>query len=278
MKQVLNTISTPSLDVPRDLLIHIWKRKKPQTGYNRAYSAEFPDGTKVNIEYNFLKEVVKIEFYPIGDNRSFYIVIQRGTILQERDFISNRPVPLYSRLSKYKKFFSYLYDEQVLKTIGGCYDIPLKSSHPYATSDFSTLQWKKVIKKLRPEKIIDKIKEYLKQKEIKQKNLKGIKKILYRIPGDFFDSIIFYIILYLFYIGKIPAIEFSFISVFYGILTGYVDMYWRRRKPLIIKSILFSVPGFIIFWFRYQLLEWNIEEPVYIYLNTLFHLLKNRFV
>ncbi len=259
----------------REYLLNLWKRKKPATGYNRAYTAEFPDGTKVNIEYNFVREVVKIEFFPSDDTRHFYVMIQRGTILQEREFQSNRPVSLFSRLNKYKKYFSFIYDEQVLKTIGGCYDIPLESKHPYATRDFHLLQFKKIIQ-FKPKLFRERIAEYLKQKEQKQNQYKGIRKILYRLPSDVLDSLMVLFLFYLFYLGKLSSINFSLTTIFYSIFSGFLDIYWRRRNPLITKTILFSIPGLVIFWFHYQLLEWGIDEPAYKYLNVLFNLLKEK--
>jgi len=273
---IIHQLENPQTNENKELFLYLWKRKKPSSGYNRAYSAEFPDGTKVNIEYNFLREIVKIEFFPADDHRHFYVMIQRGTILQEREFQSQRPVSLYSRLSKYKKFFAYLIDEQVLKTIGGCYDIPISSQHPYGTSDFNVLQFKQKILKFKPKKLIERIQQYLKQKEIKEKEIKGLKKILHRLPADLFDALVIMFLFHLFYLGKISAIIFSLYSIFYSIMSGFIDMYWRRRNPLFIKTILFSLPGLMIFWFHYQLKEWGIEEPAHLYLNVLYFLVKKK--
>jgi len=263
------------LENNKEYLLNLWKRKKPAQGYNRAYTAEFPDGTKVNIEYNFVREVVKIEFFPSDDTRHFYVMIQRGTILQEREFQSNRPVSLFSRLNKYKKYFGYMYDEQVLKTVGGCYEIPLESKHPYATRDFHHLQFKKIIK-FKPKLFRERIAEYLKQKEQRQNQYRGIKKILYRLPSDIFDGLMILSLFYLFYLGKMSSINFSLTSIFYSVMSGFIDIYWRRRNPLITKALLFSLPGLVIFWFHYQLIEWGIDEPAYKYLNVLFSLLKEK--
>lgn len=264
-------------ELDENQLYYLWKKVKPSPGYNRAYTAEFPDGTKFVIEYNFIREAVKIEYYPFDDYRYYYTIIQRGTILQEREFQSNRPISLFSKINKYKNYFAYLVDEQVLKTIGGCYNIPAKSKHPQSTSDFDVLQFRKRVLNLKPENFIKKIQEYLKQKEIKQKQLKGIEKLLYRLPGDFFDIIVQIILFYLFYIGKISSIAFSFYSIFYSIFCGILDIYWRRRNPLLIKTFLFIIPGLVIFWFYYQLKEWGIDEPAYQYLHLLVQLLQERY-
>ncbi|GIX40913.1 MAG: hypothetical protein KatS3mg129_0646 [Leptospiraceae bacterium] len=278
------TIEHPSLnlknntlnDEEKEILLYLWKRRKPSPGYNRSYYAEFPDGTKVIIEYNFVREIIKIELFPVDEHRHYYVMIQRGTILQEREFQSNRPVSLYSRIGKYKKFFSYLFDEQVLKTIGGCYEIPLKSKHPYGTSDFNTLQFKQRFNKFKPKKFWIRLKEYLEQKEKKQKQYKGFKKLLYRLPADLFDTFIIIYLFRLFYTGEITAIAFSLYSIFYSLLAGFIDIYWRRRNPIVIKTLLLSLPGIIIFWFRYQLDLWGIQEPAHHYLHVLYYLLKQK--
>ncbi len=261
-------------ELDEHLLYFLWKKTKPSLGYNRAYAAELPDGTKFIIEYNFIREAVKIEYYPFDDYKYYYTIIQRGTILQERESQSNRPISLYSKIQKYKNYFGYLIDEQVLKTIGGCYNIPTKSKHPQGTSDFDILQFKQRFLNLKPKNFIKRIQEYLKQKELKQSQLKGIDKIIYRLPGEFFDLSVQTLLFYMFYIGKISSIAFSFYSIFYSIFSGILDIYWRRRNPMLIKTFLFFLPGTIIFWFSYQLKEWGIDEPTNQYLYLLVQLLR----
>lgn len=259
--KIQNLIQENNLDIPKEFLFQLWKRKKPSENYHRSYYATFPDGAICTIEYNFLREVVKIEFHFPEDSRDYSIMIQRGSILKEREIQSNRPVSLYNRIQKYKKFFSYLIDEQVLKTIGGSYGIPEKSLHPNATSNFSILQLRKKIF-YKPKRFLNRIKEYLKHKEIYQQNLKGFDRFTNRILGDLFDIIIVLFFYYLFLIGKISSFGFSFFCFFFSIFTGFLDIIVRRRKPLLFKSFLFFWLGGFIFWFQYQLYEWNIYEPI----------------
>lgn len=257
-----------------NLLLYLWKKTKPSPGYNRAYIAILADKSKFIIEYNFVREIVKIEYYPSNDYKYYYAIIQRGTILQEREFPSHRPISLFSKINNFRNFFSYLPDEQVLKTIGGCYNIPTKSLHPQSISEFDIVQLKKRIYNFKPKNFLKSIKRYLEQKEIKQSQLKGIYKILYRLPDDVFDILVQIVLFYQFYTGKLTSLAFSFYSIFYGIFSGVVDIYWRRRNPLIIKTLFSIIPGLIIFWFYYQLKEWGIEEPS----NRYLYLLKNLFI
>lgn len=259
--KIQNLIQENNLDIPQELLFQLWKRRKPSENYHRSYYATLPDGTICTIDYNFLREVVKIELHIPEDSRDYSIMIQRGSILKEREIQSNRPVSMYSRIQKYKKFFSYLLDEQVLKTIGGCYGIPEKSLHPNATSSFSVLQLRKKFF-YRPKRLLNRIQEYLKNKEIYQQNLKGVKRITNRILGDVFDIFVVLFFYYLFLKGKISLFGFSFFCFFFSIFTGFLDILLRRRKPLLIKSFMFFLLGSFVFWFQYQLYEWNIHEPI----------------
>ncbi|MCS7205887.1 MAG: hypothetical protein NZ853_09325 [Leptospiraceae bacterium] len=252
----------------KDFYYQLWKRKKPSKSYHRAYEAILTDGTKFELEYNFIKEIVKIEYFPSNEQKHYIILIQRGSILQERDFQTQRPVSLFSKITTYRNYFSYLYDEQVLKAIGGCYDIPTISLHPQASSDFKDLQFPK--KKLfSKKKFIDFIKRYTAEKEEKQKNLKGLKKALYRMPGDLFDGFVIFVLFYFFLMGELTSFLFSFLSIFYSILSGFFDIYIRRRNPLLVKTLILLFPGILIFWFQYQLYEWGIQKPAYLYMDVL---------
>ncbi len=197
----------------------LWKRKKPSEHYNRAYSAEFPDGAKVIIEYNFLREIVKLEYFhdpQTQDFRTYYAIIQRGNILQERELNSQRPISLYSRIQKYRKYFSYLWDEQVLKTIGGVYDIPVKSEHPLATTDFQILQLKKKVNHIKIKNFLYYINRFLKKREEFYHSLSKTQRFFYRIIGDIFDILVILVFSYYFYAGKITSFMFSFFSIFYS--------------------------------------------------------------
>ncbi|MFN3605294.1 MAG: hypothetical protein ACK4UJ_11355 [Leptonema sp. (in: bacteria)] len=253
-------LNKQTLDIPKEAYLHLWKRKKSSEGYHRSYFARFSDGTDCTIEYNFLREVVKIEIHFFDDPRDFCVMIQRGSIIKEREVQSNRPVSLYNRMQKYKKFFNYLIDDQILKTIGGNYGISEKSLHPNATNDFNLLQLNKNVF-IKPKKILERMKEYLHQKEIRQKGLKGIQKFYNRILGDIFDILVLILFFYYFVIGKFSSFGFVFLSFFYGLLSGFLDVFFRRRKPLMLKTSLFFLLGILIFWFQYQLYEWNIYEP-----------------
>ncbi len=264
------------INLSKEFLFHLWKKKKPSENYHRSYYAKFPDGTDCTIEYNFLREVVKIELHFIEDSRDYCILIQRGSIVKEREIQSNRPVSLFKRMQKYKDYFSYLVDEQILKTIGGNYNISEKSNHPQATSDFSFLQLNKKIF-IKPKRIFDQIKIYFYQKEKKQKQLKGLQKFYNRMLGDLFDLFVVILFFYFFWIGKLSSYALSFLCILYSIMSGFFDSFIRRRNPLLLKSLLFFFAGVLIIWFQYQLFEWGIYEPANEKLWILYDFFKQKF-
>lgn len=273
----VNPVSPNENTIPEDSLVFLWRRKKPSAGYHRAYSGIMPDGTRIELEYNFIREIVKIEFFPVNEENHYLLVIQRGHILQQTDSFHQKDYTLPRKIAKYKHYFSYLVDEQILKSISGCCQIPEKSQHPQATSDFRILQYVLTRKNEKfPQRFLSYIRSRIRKNEERQKQLKGIQKLLYRLPADFFDMFVVFLMLHYFMLGKLYSFYFSFLSIFYGIASGFLDIYWRRRNPYFPKTLLLIFPGILVFWFQYQLYTWHIYEPVHKYLDLFQYLLREK--
>lgn len=246
----------PGFKFDESALRNLWKVNPSRLeGYVRNYSTVTPEGDEMEIDFNYVRQMVKITIRPEREpGREFYAVIKSGTILQERELASRRPIDLTSRLVNMKGYFRFLNDENVLKAIGGNYDLP---TEPEWGSSRMRDSFKLV--DTRPKNLYEKIRRYLEEKHRRENdNSPFWKKFLRRVPAETMDMGlgVFLILAYLFH--WISLTELAGFSGAMGIFLGAIDWVWRRRSPFLPKVVLMLATSMMAVYIQIQYRVWGI--------------------
>ncbi len=236
----------------------VWRvRPCRREGYNKTYIGEFPDGSRVELDYNFARELVRIEYHE--DERTYIAVIKKGVLLQERDFATNRVVDLHRRMRPLAKYFQYFPDNHVLRSLDGIYDLPAQSLIPESTRTRDFLRWQNI----RQKTFKDLLRDYLRAKRLDEnKQRPWYRRFLRRLPADMFDLGMALIPISMFFKRELSPEALAFVLGMLGFATGGLDAFWRQRSPLILKGLLFLLPASAIFWLKLQLEQWAIFDPM----------------
>ena len=250
----------PGVDYHRIWRVQPCKRD----GYNKTYLGQFPDGSSVQIDYNFARELVHIDFRPGEDpERLYFSIVKRGVLLQEREFSSNRVVDLGRFLRPLNSYFQYFPDNHVLRSMGGIYNMPQESKvgQSQKRRDLFPFQWQD----FRQRTIKDIWQDFVKVKQIeerKQSQKPWYKRFLHRLPADFTDIAISLIPITLFFKNQMSSDSLAFTLASMAFITGGIDLILRQRSPLITKAVLFLLPATALLWLKIQLEQWAIFDPM----------------
>ncbi|KAB2934189.1 MAG: hypothetical protein F9K24_03970 [Leptonema illini] len=249
-------LKEPGVDYRR-----VWRvRPCRREGYNKTYVGEFPDGSSVELDYNFARELVRIEYHPSEDGERIYIaVVKKGVLLQERDFATNRVVDLHRRMRPLAKFFQYFPDNHVLRSLDGIYGLPTQSAIPESTRTRDLFTWQNI----RHKTVKDLLRDYLRAKRIDENKKRPYhRRLLRRLPADLFDLGMALIPVSLFFKRELSPEGLAFALGTLGFLTGGMDAIWRQRNPLVFKALFFLFPASAILWLKIQLEQWAIFDPM----------------
>ncbi|MBW7857917.1 MAG: hypothetical protein H3C43_06445 [Leptonema sp. (in: Bacteria)] len=256
--QVAAEWKEPGIDYHRIWRVQPCKRD----GYNKTYVGQFPDGSSVQIDYNFARELVHIDFRPEEDpERLYFSIIKRGVLLQEREFSSNRTVDLNRYLRPLNSYFQYFPDNHVLRSIGGIYNVPAESKVGQNQKRRDLFQWNK----FRQRTIQDIWQDFIKSKRIeetKQSLKPWYKRFLHRLPADFIDVLLSVVPISLFFKNQMNPELLALTLASMAFVTGSIDMVFRQRRPLITKAVLFLLPAAALVWLKIQLEQWAIFDPM----------------
>lgn len=242
----------------------IWRaRPSRREGFNKTYSGQFPDGSAIEIDYNFAREMVRIEYSPIDEAERVYIaVIKHGVVLRERDFATNRSVDMQRRIRPLARYFQYFPDNHVLRSLGGVYGLPTQSLLPVASSARDLFR-----RPFRPggeqQAFRTSVHGYFRRKRAaERKRRPWLKRLRRRLPADLFDVGLSAVPLWMFVERGTTPEGFALMLGTLGFATGAIDALWRQRNPLVSKLLFYLVPAVGTVWLKYQLEEWAIFEPL----------------
>lgn len=242
----------------------IWRaRPSRREGFNKTYAGLFPDGSTIELDYNFAREMVRIEYRPADEAERLYIaVVKHGVVLRERDFATNRVVDMQRRIRPLAPFFQYFPDNHVLRSLGGIYGLPRESRLPSATSTGEL--FRRSLRTDERRRLLRQQVHHLirKRRAAERRQRPFFGRILHRLPGDLFDLSLAGIPLFLFFQKDVAPGGLALMLSALGFFTGAVDLLWRQRNPLIVKTLAFLVPAGSVIWLKFQLEEWAIFEPV----------------
>lgn len=188
----------------------------------------------VQVEVNHNLGRVQITCGDRQDN-SYQSIISNGVILREKNLSKNPTGFVEEQIAKYSPDINSLPDEQVLKIIGGNYNILTEFKGIIHNTSSKVYFWKKQS-------------DLLSQLKHKFSNFTLFIKSWFRKPSwiDIVDGLFALTIGYFIY-----QLNYSFFSA--GIVTailalsfGYIDWLFRQRRPYVLKILLLFVPAMYI--------------------------------
>lgn len=216
------------------------------TEYPEIYLTTTAFGDKIRVDINRAKGLVKLNL-KTHDGKEIESVIRNGLILRERNISEKKCYDFLNEFSKHHRDISSLPDTQILRIIGGNYNV--------LTEFFGTAQ-----------------RIYLEEPSFKrwfqnlftQYRLKlrtipyRIKRFFRDITGhlslwDIFDA---GIITGVAYISHITAYDYLFTGVvtcMTALLSGVFDWSLRQRAPYLVKIFLTFFPGIYAMYLGYTL-------------------------
>lgn len=242
----------------------IWRaRPSRREGFNKTYSGKFADGSAIEIDYNFAREMVRIEYSPADEAERIYIaVIKHGVVLRERDFATNRVVDMQRRIRPLARYFQYFPDNHVLRSLGGVYGLPTESLAPVASSTRELFRHP-FRRNAEGQAFRSSVRGYFDRKRATERAKRSwLQRFRRRLPADLFDLGLSALPLWMFFQRGASPEGFALMLGTLGFATGAVDMLWRQRNPLVSKLLFYLLPAAGTVWLKFQLEEWAIFEPI----------------
>ena len=237
-------------------LRNFWKIRPSQAdGYIRNYHIEFSDGDKISIDYNYSRQMVRINLQLADENgREYLAIIKSGTILQEREIASKRPVNIHSRVAHFLPYFRALPDPGLLKAIGGNYDIPIEPITPQGFKsgriDFHLFP--------RRAGLFTRLRNYLEKKREIERKGSVFRRFFRRLPAELADISLGMVLLIAYLHQMVNIGELAAGLGFLGVFSGALDWVWRQRSPFVPKvALLLAMSGSAVF-FQVQYRVWGI--------------------
>ncbi len=222
-------------------------RKRPSEirGYQRTFYITSEDGDYLRVDYNLKEKRVRlyIEVDEEGGN-AYYSVITDGKITAERSVSTGRNFGFTEKFRERASIFSTIPNNQILKLINRNYGIqrgkPVEKEKP----------------KTEKEKLIHETKERYFKPELYQGGgeEEGGRRTLFKTLG-LFDLIDFMIGLLIagsvfLYFGY-SYVAMGVAAAFFGIIIGFVDMFFRGRSPVFSKVVFFLFAGAALYIYGY---------------------------
>jgi hypothetical protein len=225
-----------------------WKRRPSEIrGYHRTLYYNADNGDYLRVDYNLKEKRARlyVEVAEEGGN-PYYSVISNGKITAERSVSTGRSQGFSGKFQSRADIFSTIPNKDVLRLINKNYNIHSGYFAEKARDEKSQDQLKK-------------LREETRQRYFKTVTNPYVKKS--KRPGQVRYSFNFIDILDIL-IGFLLAgsaflyFNYSFIvtgivASFYGIIAGFVDMFLRKRPPLVFKVLIFVLAGAAIYVYGY---------------------------
>lgn len=231
---------------------YTWKRRPSEIrGYHRTLYLNDDSGDYLRVDYNLKEKRVRlyIELAAEGGN-PYYSVISNGKITAERSVSSGRAYGFAEKFSNLAEMFSTIPNRDVLRLINRNYGIrPGLAEERYRDRE-KILEERRKLKEETRRKYFQATKNPYKKKGLAdttfQINAELIDVLDFTI-GILLSSVVFFYFRYSFIAGGI-------ISAFFGIIIGFIDMFIRRRGPVLFKVLFFIFIGTSLYIYGYFLL------------------------
>ncbi|OHD71531.1 MAG: hypothetical protein A2W19_16130 [Spirochaetes bacterium RBG_16_49_21] len=224
-----------------------WKRRPSEIrGYQRAYYMTTEDGDYLRIDYNMREKRVRlyVEIESEGGN-AYYAIITNGKITAEKSVSTGRSFSFADKFREQAHLFATIPNREVYRLINLNYGI-------------------------KKGKAADEKQKSEKEKLIKETKRRYFKKEFYDAEGDqeddrgklfrritLLDLIDFLIGIMIsgsaFLYFKYNFLAMGVTAAFFGIIIGFVDMFFRDRSPMFTKVVFFTVGGAVSYIYGYFL-------------------------
>ncbi len=217
---------------------HTWKKRPSEIrGYQRTFYINSEDGDYLRVDYNLKEKRVRLymEIESEGGN-AYYSVVTSGKITAERSVSTGRNFGFSDKFRERADIFNTIPNREVLKLINRNYGI----------------QRAKASDKQKPRTEKEKLIRETKRRYFKREDGEGAGEAS-RYGRGLFGRIrlidIIDITLGLLLSGSVFLyFKYSYMAMgataaFFGIIIGFVDMFFRDRSPNFIKVMLFLFSG-----------------------------------
>ncbi len=219
-----------------------WKKRPSEIrGYQRTYYMNSPDGDYLRIDYNLKEKKVRlyVEVENEGGN-AYYAVITNGKITAERSVSTGRSFGFTDKFVDRSDLYITMPNREVIKLIGGNYGIQRGGKHAAAEKAEPKTAKEKLLRETKRRYFK---KEYLAAGEAGDEE--GFRRVFRHLNlFDIIDLVIGILLAgsaFLFFNYSYLAMGAT--AAFFGIIIGFVDMFFRDRSPVFTKVIFFLVAG-----------------------------------
>ncbi len=229
-----------------DTAQHTWKKRPSEIrGYQRTFYITSEDGDYIRIDYNLKDKRVRlyVEIEEEGGN-AYYSVITDGKITAERSVSTGRSFGFTEKFRERAMIFSTVPNNQVLKLINRNYGI----------------QRGKAVEKEKPQTEKEKLLKETKQRYFKPEfyqageDEKSGRGRIFKTLGlvdliDFMIGLLIAVSVFLYFGYSYLAMGVA--AAFFGIIIGFVDMFFRGRSPVFSKVGFFLLSGTALYVYGY---------------------------
>ena len=226
-------------------------------GYIDKFWIETLHGDQLGVDFNRLQKIVRISIKPAWQKQKEYIsVIKAGRILQERENSpeeNKAPANLAAIIETFAPYFAKLEGTGLFKIIGGNYNFP-KQTGSVSDDGFPIVR-----KFLFQQSPLQRLQEYLLNKYSSENKIKSpFRRFIHRLPQECFDMALGSVLIFALATSYLDLAEIAFFSGSLGIISGFWDMFWRRRSPFLFKIVYFMGIGVAIVYLQVQYRMWGI--------------------
>jgi hypothetical protein len=218
-----------------------WKKRPSEIrGYQRTYYMNSPDGDYLRVDYNLKEKKVRlyIEVESEGGN-AYYAVVTNGKITAERSVSTGRNFGFTEKFHERADIFSTMPNRETLKLVGGNYGIQRGGKNAAAANEQP---------KSEKEKLLQETKRRYFKKEYYADDAEGgeggrgvFRRINFFDLLDLLIGILLAGLVFIFFNYSFTAMGAT--AAFFGIIIGFVDMFFRGRSPIFTKVVFFLVAG-----------------------------------
>jgi len=235
-----------------------WKKRPSEIrGYQRAFYITSEEGDYIRVDYNLKEKRVRlyIEIDAEGGN-AYYAVITNGKITAERSVSTGRSYGFSEKFRERAYVFSTLPNNAILKLINRNYGIQRATAGGEREKE---KEKDKVKEKRGPvtekEKRLQETKRrYFKREFYNTEGEEAGQKRLFKNIGlidlvDFMVGLLLSALVFVYF--RYSPVAMGVTAAFFGIIIGFVDIFFRERSPVFVKVLFFLVAGAISYMYGY---------------------------
>ena len=232
-----------------DAAQHSWKKRPSEIrGYQRAFYITSEDGDYLRVDYNIKEKRVRlyIEIDAEGGN-AYYSVITNGKITAERSVSTGRSYGFSDKFRERADIFSTLPNNAILKLINRSYGIQRATAAPEKEKGKPSAEKEKLIRETK--------RRYFKREfyDTEGKEEEGRRRLFKNIGlidlVDFMVGVLLSASVFVYF--RYSYVAMGVTAAFFGIIIGFVDMFFRERSPVFAKVLFFLIAGAISYMYGY---------------------------